>query len=122
MRDLLAPALAIAALIAAPTALAQTETPAPAPEAPATTAAAPTGATYSDDEITKFATAALAVQKISQDSAMPAADKQKSMVDSITATGLEPSRFNEIAKASQTDTALQQRIAAAVSAQRPPAS
>ena len=98
---------------AAPAAPAQeTAPPAAAPAAPAT--AAP----VSENEVKQFAKAALAADKVSKDTAIAATDKQKQMAAAVTATGLEPGRFNEIAQAAQADTALQQRVQAAITAEQ----
>lgn len=121
--------LAGAALIATP-ALAQdtTTTPAtpaqeaaPAQETTPQTAAPATPAApapVSEDEVKKFAKAALAADKVSKDTAIAAAEKQKQMAAAVTASGLEPTRFNEIAQAAQADSALQQRVQAAITAEQ----
>lgn len=117
-----------AALLCAPAAMAQTQTsPAPAEPAPAapaqsgTTGAGTAATTVSDAEITQFATAALAVAKVRQDAAVPDADKNAKMVEAITASGLPPARFNEIAQAMQSDTALNKKIQDAAAKQQPAA-
>jgi len=56
--------------------------------------------------------AALDVQKIQQDAAVPMAEKQAKMAAAVGQAGLTPQRFNEIATAAQSDPALQQRIQA----------
>ncbi len=56
--------------------------------------------------------AALSVQKIQQDTAIPETDKQTKMAAAVQGAGLTPEKFNQIATASQADTALQQRIQA----------
>lgn len=88
---------------------------APAP-APATPAAAP--APVSDAEVTMFAKAAIAVDKITKDTNIPAADKGKALADAVVGSGIQPERFNEIANASGTDAALQQRIQTALAAEQ----
>jgi opacity protein-like surface antigen len=115
-----------AALICAPAAMAQTTQTSPAPAAPAqegTTGAgtASTAAAVSDAEVTQFATAALAVAKVRQDATVPDAEKNAKMVEAITATGLPAQRFNEIAQAMQSDTALNKKIQDAAAAQQPAA-
>lgn len=109
--------LAGATLIATPAFAQDTAAPAPAPQeaAPATPAAP---APVTDDEVKKFAKAALAADKISKDTAIAAADKQKKMAEAVTTSGLEPSRFNQIAQASQADTALQAKVQAAIVAEQ----
>ena len=111
--------LAAAALISAP-ALAQTAPqakPDPAPAPAAAPAAAP--ATVSDEEVAKFTTAAIAVEKLSKDAAVADADKQTKMAASVQASGLEPARFNTIAQALQTDPALKARVQAEYAKQVP---
>jgi hypothetical protein len=109
--------LAGATLIATPALAQDAAAPAPAPQqaAPATPAA-PTPVT--DDEVKKFAKAALAADKISKDTAIAAADKQKKMAEAVSTSGLEPTRFNQIAQASQSDTALQAKVQAAIVAEQ----
>lgn len=120
-----------AALICAPAAMAQTAQTSPAPTEPAPAAPAQEGTTgagtattataVTDAEINQFATAALAVAKVRQDAAVPEADKNTKMVEAITATGLPAKRFNEIAQAMQSDTALNKKIQDAAAAQQPSA-
>lgn len=111
-----------AALIAAP-ALAQEAAPAPAPApqtttpAPATPAPAAPGS-VTDAEVASFAKAAIAVDKVNKDAAIPAADKPKKLAEVVTAAGIEPTRFNAIATASGSDTALQKRIQTAIVAEQ----
>ncbi|MFL9839541.1 DUF4168 domain-containing protein [Sphingomonas sp. ST-64] len=95
-------------------ALAQTTEPAtPTPEA---TPAAPVAIT--DAEVTMFAKAALAADAVSKDATIPASEKQAKMAEAVTSNGLEATRFNEIAQASQSDPALQQKVQAAIIAIR----
>jgi hypothetical protein len=104
---------------------AQTTAPAPqptatAPDAQATpTAPAPltTSADVSDADVTQFATAALGVRKVEQDTTIADADKQPQMAAAVKAAGLTADKFNAIAKASQADPALMKRIQAAAAAQ-----
>lgn len=110
-------ALAVtAALIAAP-ALAQEAAPTttPAQAAPAAPAAS---ASFTDAEVTSFARAALAVDKINKDTTIPAADKGKQLADAVTGAGLAPERYNQIATAQGSDTALQKRIQDALVAEQ----
>lgn len=106
--------LAGATLITTP-ALAQ-DTAAPAASAPQ--AATPAPATVTDAELKQFAKAALAVDKVNKDAAVPAADKQKKMAEAVSGSGLPPARFNEIAQASQADPILQQKVQAAIVAEQ----
>ena len=99
----------------APPAAEPASPPPPAASPPATQAAP---APVTDDEVKKFAKAALAADKISKDTAIAAADKQKKMSEAVTASGLEPTRFNQIAQASQADSALQQKVQAAIVAEQ----
>jgi len=118
-----ASALMASAAIAQTTTLAQTTAPAqttPAqPAAPATQEQGTTGAgatstsTFTDTEVKQYATAALAVNKINADTSIPTAEKNPKFVAAITASGLQPQRFNEISQAMASDTALNQRIQAA---------
>lgn len=121
-----------AALIAAP-AMAQDAAPAPAPQAAtpapqaatpapqAATPAAPTPAapgSVTDAEVTTFAKAAIAVDKVTKDTTLAQADKNKKLAEVVTATGLQPDRFNAIATASGSDAALQKRIQTAIAAEQ----
>lgn len=110
--------LAGATLIATP-ALAQ-DTPAPAEPAPQAAPPASTAApsTVTDAELKQFAKAALAVDKVSKDTAVTPAEKQKKMAEAVSGSGLAPSRFNEIAQASQADPTLQQKVQAAITAEQ----
>ncbi|MGK6354527.1 DUF4168 domain-containing protein [Sphingomonas sp. DT-207] len=125
-----------AALLAAPAAFAQDaptspstqDAPAaPTQDAPATTEAPAAGmaaqgsgaAAVSDSEVTQFATAALAVDKLRKDTTVAEADKNTKMVEAISSSGLQPARFNEIAQAMQADPALNKRIQEAAAAQAP---
>ena len=99
----------------------QATPPAASPPAASTTAPA---ASYTDADVDQFATAALAVQKIQQNAAVPDTDKQTKMSAAVTSSGLTPEKFNAMATASQSDPALMKRIqtAAAAKMQASPAS
>lgn len=84
----------------------------PPSTAPATPEAPAPAATFSDVELEQYVRAALAVQQIQQDSATPDGDKQTKMAAAVQQAGLTPEKFNEIATASQSDPALQQRLQA----------
>ena len=100
-----------AALLIAPSALAQTAQTAPASPAPAAApTASATASTVTDAEISQFATAAVAAGKINADASVAAADKNAKIVAAITATGLTAERFNEIGQAMQADPALNKRV------------
>ena len=106
-------ALAASMLISAP-ALAQTAAPAtPAPQAEAATPAPVT-----DEELTKFAKAALAADAVTKDASIPAADKTAKMTEAVTAAGLDTARFNHIATLAQTDPAMKEKVQAAIIAVR----
>lgn len=121
--------LITAALFAAPAAFAQdAQTTSPAPPTSAdpaaqtgTTGSGTAATTVSDTEVTQFATAAVAAAKVRSDATVPEADKNAKMVEAITASGLPPARFNEIAQAMQSDTALNKRIQDAAATQAPAA-
>jgi hypothetical protein len=85
---------------AAPTAQPQTTTPSPSAEA----------TSFTDADLKAFARAAIAANKIQQDAAVPATEKQPKMLAAVQAQGLDPDKFNQIAQASQTDPALLKRI------------
>lgn len=120
--------LAATSALMASAAFAQTTTPtqttpaepAPAQSAPATPDQGTTGAgaaastsAVTDTEVKQYAMAALAVNKINADTSIPTAEKNPKFVAAITASGLQPQRFNEISQAMASDTALNQRIQAA---------
>jgi hypothetical protein len=125
-----------AALLAAPAAFAQDAQTAPPTSADSsaqtgattdssaqtgTTGSGTAATTVSDTEVTQFATAAVAAAKVRSDATVPDADKNAKMVEAITASGLPPARFNEIAQAMQSDTALNKRIQDAAASQAPAA-
>ena len=101
------------AILAAPAAFAQDAAQtAPAPAAAATPTAAPAqaAATVTDAEVDQYVTAALAVNKVQTDAAIPDADKAAKMSEAVTATGITAERFNAITQAMQADPALNKRI------------
>ena len=95
-------------------------TAAVAQEAAAPAAAAQIAA-VSDEEVGRFARAALAVEQIAADAALDATQKKAAMKNAVEQAGFERQRFNEIARASQADAARQARIQAAAAAQVEPA-
>ena len=113
-------ALAAICALGATGALAQSTTPQTAPQTqppaestmpqttPPTTTAPATS--FTDADVDEFATAAIAVQKIQQDSTVPDADKQTKMAAAVQSSGLSADKFNAIARASQSDPALMKRI------------
>lgn len=107
-----------ATLLSAPVAFAQ-ETPATSQTSPAPATPAAPAAAVTDAEVTQFVTAALAIEKINKDTTVAAADKNAKMADAVKSSGLEPSRFNEISQAMQSDPTLNQRIQKVAAAQQP---
>lgn len=106
-------ASAVGLCLPASGAVAQTQQPAPAPPS----AGSPAGvqaSSYTDSELQQFASAAIAIQRIENDSAAAPADKEPMMAAAVQQSGLTPQRFNEIAEASNADPALMQRIQNAV--------
>ena len=106
-------ASAVGLCLPASGAVAQTRQPAPAPPS----AGSPAGvqaSSYTDSELQQFASAAIAIQRIENDSAAAPADKEPMMAAAVQQSGLTPQRFNEIAEASNADPALMQRIQNAV--------
>ncbi|MGN6268710.1 MAG: DUF4168 domain-containing protein [Sphingomonas sp.] len=90
---------------------------APQTTPPAASQAAPgAAASYTDADVDQFAGAALAVQKIQQDTTVPDTDKQTKMSAAVTSSGLTPEKFNAMATASQSDPALMKRIQTAAAA------
>jgi len=89
--------------------------------------AAPSGSTapaaaqgsFSRADIQKFATAAVEMNKIQADATIPAADKQAKMAGAAQKQGLDPTKFNAIAEAAQSDPALKQQIQVAAASQQP---
>ncbi|MBT2246699.1 DUF4168 domain-containing protein [Sphingobium sp. BHU LFT2] len=106
------PRVALYALSLCVATVAQAQDAAP-PTSPPTTSPPPSPtSTFSDAELEQYVKAALAVQQIQQDTATPDADKQTKMAAAVQSAGLTPEKFNQIATASQSDPALQQRIQA----------
>ena len=103
-------ALYALSLCAAPVAYAQDAAPPSSP--PATSPTPSPTSTFTDTELEQYVKAALAVQQIQQDTTTPDADKQAKMAAAVQSAGLTPEKFNQIATASQSDPALQQRIQA----------
>lgn len=124
MRAMKLSIIATAAALAASPALAQETTPTePAQDAPATGAMgeAQTSATVTDAEVDQFATAVVAVDTINKDTSVAAEQKQTQMASAVTASGLTPERFNSIATAMNSDSALQAKVGAAIQAKAPAA-
>lgn len=95
-------------------ALAQEAAPAQqAPGAGAQAGATEAAAPVAEEEVERFALAVLMVQQIAADESLEQEQQQAAMAQAVQQTGLAPQRFNEIARASQTDEDLHQRISAA---------
>ncbi|WP_241126987.1 DUF4168 domain-containing protein [Novosphingobium terrae] len=105
----------VAVMAFVPAALAQSASatdPATAPSAttPPAAAAPAAGAAFSDDDVQKYATALVAVNKVQTDTTVPDADKQAKMAAAVQSSGVDIQKFNAITQSMQTDKALQQRI------------
>lgn len=111
--------LALASVAMNSTAWAQTGAPAGAAPASATPSSPAASSSFSDDELQKFASAAIQLNKIQADAGVAATDKQPKMLAAVQASGLDPAKFNAIAQAAQTDPALQQKIQAAAAKTAP---
>src|SRR3546814_19213733 len=85
-------------------AMAQEAAPAPSPAAPSSTAA-----NVSDADIQKFAKAAVELEQIKADTAVPEASKQPLMLAAVQKQGLDPEKFHSIAQAAQADPTLQHK-------------
>lgn len=94
--------------------LAQTQQPAPTPPSAGSPGSVQASSSYTDGELQQFASAAIAIQRLENDSAAALADKEPMMAAAVQQSGLTPQRFNEIAEASNADPALMQRIQNAV--------
>ncbi|MBH0111793.1 DUF4168 domain-containing protein [Novosphingobium sp. YJ-S2-02] len=81
--------------------------------------AAAASADFSDQEVQQFATAAVSIQNIQKDTSATTEEKQSAMASAVQSSGLTPQKFNEIAAASRTDSALMQRIQTAAAAGNP---
>ena len=106
--------LAIAASVAlSPAAFAQAADAAPAGTAAPAAQPAAVAATYSDEEVQKYAVALLAVNKIQADASVADADKPAKYGEAVTAAGIESAKFNEISEAMRSTPDLNQRVQAA---------
>lgn len=91
---------------------------APKPAADAAPAAA---LQVSDAEIDQFAQATVKVQAINADASLAADAKQTQMAAAVKAAGLDPVRYNEIAKALPNDSALLAKVKTAMAKYMTPA-
>lgn len=73
-------------------------------------AAAAAPASFADEEIERYARAAVEVHKVNSDAALDTAAKQAGMAKAVEAHNFTNARFNEISMASQKDAALLERI------------
>lgn len=106
------PILAIAGmLVLSSAAVAQTAKPAPTPQSAMVT--------VSDEDVRKFAVAAVALNNVQDDTSVTAADKPSKMVAAVQQSGLDPQKFSAIAEAAQNDPALQKKIQVAASEIQP---
>jgi len=71
--------------------------------------------------VKQFATALVAINDVQKNPALSPTDKQKAMVAKVQEQGMQPQRFNEIAQASQSDTALQGKVQSELAKQQPAA-
>ena len=105
-------ALALAAGLASSTvAFAQDAPTGATPAQAAAPNAAP--ASYSDEEIQKYAAAAIAVNKIQADASIAAADKPAKSGEAVVAAGLDAEKFNAMTQALSTSPELTARYQAA---------
>lgn len=117
-------ALAAASLAMSGSAFAQDTAPAEAAPPAGTTApaeaappaAAPQAAEITDDQVDRFALAALKVEQIAADANIEQTQKQTMMATAVQESGMDAQEFNTIAQASQADPALQERIQVAAAA------
>jgi uncharacterized membrane protein len=106
----------VAVMAFVPAALAQSAsatdpaTTAPSAATPPAAAAPAAGGAFSDDDVQKYATALVAVNKVQTDTTVPDADKQAKMAAAVQSSGVDIQKFNAITQSMQTDKALQQRI------------
>ena len=116
MKTLLA--FSAAALTLSGAAVAQDPAPAQTPPAATTApgAPAPQAAEITDDQVDRFALAALKVEQIAADANIDQQQKQTMMATAVQQSGMNAQEFNTIARASQTDPELQQRIQVAATA------
>ncbi|WP_066660611.1 DUF4168 domain-containing protein, partial [Sphingomonas sp. CCH9-H8] len=89
-------------------------TTAPATPAPQAQTVAP----VTNEEVGKFAKAALAADAVTKDASIPAADKTAKMTEAVTGAGLDTGRFNQIAALAQSDPAVREKVQAAIIAVR----
>src|SRR3546814_10177105 len=83
--------------------LAQTQQPAPTPPSAGSPGSVQASSSYTDGELPHFASAAIAIQRLENDSAAALADKVPIMVAAVQTSGLKPQGFNEIDDASNAD-------------------
>ncbi|WP_169542592.1 DUF4168 domain-containing protein [Sphingomonas baiyangensis] len=89
----------------------------PAATPPAGTTATATATTVSDADVGKFAKAMVAIDAVQKDAAITPEQKQTQMAAKVQEAGLDPARFNEIGRATQSDPALQAKVQTAITAE-----
>lgn len=89
---------------------------APATPEPSTAPPAPpiVAADVSEAEIDSFAKATVELQAIQADATIAADQKQAAMQAAVTASGLDPAKYNAIGKAAQADPALRAKVQTAM--------
>jgi hypothetical protein len=70
----------------------------------------------SNEDVQKFASAAVALGSVQSDTSITQAEKAAKMVAAVQQSGLDPQQFNTIAQAAQTDPVLQKKIQVAAAA------
>ncbi|GAA5060043.1 hypothetical protein GCM10023208_28000 [Erythrobacter westpacificensis] len=110
--------LSLAAIaLAAPVGVAAQDSADTAPSATqAPQQALPSSADISDEEVSQFALAALIVQQIAADEAIPQEEKQATVQQAVEQIGVAPQRYNTLARATQNDPALAERVNLAANA------
>lgn len=105
--------LAAGGLLFASPAIAQTAG-SDAEAAPPSTDAAADAATFTDEEIGKYAEAAVKISKMHSDASLDAEARQSGALAVLEQSGLAPERFNAISAAARNDPALAQRVQLAI--------
>lgn len=93
---------------------AQEAAPAAAAEDPAPAAEAAAAVEVTDAEVESFAKATVKLQAIQADTSIEGDKKQAAMAAAVKESGLEPVKYNQIAQAVGTDTALRAKVVEAM--------
>ena len=109
-----APDAAAAPDSAAPDAAAAAQDAAPACDAAA-------AVEVTDAEVESFAKATVKLQKIDADASLAGDQKQAAMAAAVQEVGLDPAKYNQIAQAVGTDTALRAKVVEAMGKEAGPA-